>query len=94
MSQDQNPIEEEVVAEAQASEENVDSIPGTYSSDQSQEEIARLREALARSQADYQNLLMRVERDKADMVGFLSAKILFPLLAQVDTLERAIKLKE
>ena len=37
---------------------------------------------------------MRVERDKADMVGFLSAKILFPLLAQVDTLERAIKLKE
>lgn len=94
MSQDQNPIEEEVVAEAQASEENVDSIPGTYSSDKSQEEIARLREALARSQADYQNLLMRVDRDKADMVGFLSAKILFPLLAQVDTLERAIKLKE
>jgi len=37
---------------------------------------------------------MRVERDKADMVHFLSAKILLPLLSQVDNLERAIKLKE
>ncbi|MDD2693825.1 MAG: nucleotide exchange factor GrpE [Candidatus Gracilibacteria bacterium] len=56
--------------------------------------IAGLQASLARSQADYQNLLMRVERDKADMVHFLSAKILLPLLSQVDNLERAIKLKE
>lgn len=36
---------------------------------------------------------MRVERDKADMVHFLSAKILLPLLTQVDNLERAIAIK-
>lgn len=58
-----------------------------------QSEIARLKEALARSQADYQNLLMRVERDKTDMIQFLSAKILLPLLTQVDNLERAIAIK-
>jgi molecular chaperone GrpE len=59
----------------------------------SDDEVARLRDALARSQADYQNLLMRVERDKADMAFYLSSKILTPLLTQVDTLERAVKLK-
>ncbi len=58
------------------------------------EQIAHLNASLARSQADYQNLLMRVERDKADMAFFLSAKMLMPLLTQIDNLERAIKLKE
>lgn len=57
------------------------------------DEIKRLQEALARSQADYQNLLMRMERDKAEMVHFLSAKIILPLLSQVDNLERAVALK-
>ncbi len=57
-------------------------------------EITRLQEALARSQADYQNLVMRNERDKADMVHFLSTKILLPLLTQLDNLERAVKLKD
>ena len=57
------------------------------------DEVKRLIEALARSQADYQNLLMRVDRDKADMVWFLSVKILAPLLTQVDNLERAVALK-
>lgn len=60
----------------------------------SDDEITRLRDALARSQADYQNLLMRVERDKADMAFYLSSKILTPLLTQVDTLERAVRLKD
>ena len=59
-----------------------------------EDEIVRLRESLARSQADYQNLLMRVDRDKAEMISFLSGKILMPLLMQVDNLERAVKLKE
>lgn len=58
------------------------------------EQIANLNASLARSQADYQNLLMRMERDKADMAFFLSAKMLMPLLTQIDNLERAIKLKE
>lgn len=34
---------------------------------------------------------MRIERDRADMVSYLSAKILGPLLTQVDNLERAVK---
>lgn len=60
----------------------------------SDDEVTHLRDALARSQADYQNLLMRVERDKADMGFYLSSKILTPLLTQIDTLERAVKLKD
>jgi molecular chaperone GrpE (heat shock protein) len=59
----------------------------------SDDEIVRLRESLARSQADYQNLLMRVERDKIEMVSFLSAKLVMPLLKEVDNLERAVALK-
>lgn len=58
------------------------------------EQVISLQASLARSQADYQNLLMRVDRDKADMAFFLSAKMLTPLLTQVDNLERAVKLKE
>lgn len=57
-------------------------------------EIARLTDALARAQADYQNYVMRTERDKVDMVAYLSSKILFPLLKEVDNLERAVRLKE
>lgn len=60
----------------------------------SSEQIIALQSSLLRSQADYQNLLMRVERDKVDMVFFLSTKILTPLLTQIDNLERAVKLKE
>lgn len=57
------------------------------------EQVTQLQASLARSQADYANLLMRVERDKADMAFFLSAKLLMPLLTQVDNLERAVALK-
>jgi molecular chaperone GrpE len=57
------------------------------------DQIAQLQASLARSQADYANLLMRVERDKADMAFFLSAKMLAPLLTQIDNLERAVALK-
>lgn len=56
--------------------------------------IKELESALARSQADYQNLLMRVERDKKDLGGYLASKLLLPLLTHVDNLDRAIKLKE
>ena len=58
------------------------------------EQVNTLQASLVRSQADYQNLLMRVERDKVDMAFFLSSKMLMPLLTQVDNLERAVKLKE
>lgn len=59
----------------------------------SAEQVTNLQASLARSQADYQNLLMRVERDKSDMAFFLSAKLLTPLLTQIDNLERAVALK-
>lgn len=58
------------------------------------DEVKRLQEGIARAQADYQNLLMRAERDKSDMAFFLASKLLLPLLSQVDNLERAVKLKE
>ena len=58
------------------------------------EQMALLQASLLRSQADYQNLLMRVERDKVDTAFFLSSKMLMPLLTQIDNLERAVKLKE
>ncbi len=57
-------------------------------------EIQKLRESVARAQADYQNLLKRQEREREEMVGYLSMKFLLPLLTQVDNLERAVKLKE
>ncbi len=65
----------------------------SWDSTSSETEVQKLLAALIRSQADYQNLLMRMDRDKADMAYFLSAKILLPLLTQVDNLERAVKLK-
>jgi molecular chaperone GrpE len=75
---------EEIVSEEETSQKSISN----------DDEIIRLKDSLARSQADYQNLLMRVDRDKADMVSYLSAKIVLPLLKEVDNLERAVKLKE
>ena len=95
MTQDTNQIPEENTNEVLEELENMEaSTTRDTSSEPTQEdEIARLRDALARSQADYQNLLMRVERDKADMAFYLSSKILTPLLTQVDTLARAVDMK-
>lgn len=89
-----DPNEETPVLEEmeQIAQDDTSSASGPTTSDD--EVMKNLQNALARSQADYQNLLMRVERDKADMAHFLSAKILLPLLTQVDNLERAVKLKE
>ena len=98
MSQDQtqNNQNTEVPESVEEVLENItwDSNISSDRKDDTSSEIIRLQEALARSQADYQNLVMRNERDKADMVHFLSAKILLPLLTQVDNLERAVKLKD
>ena len=85
--QTQNPQTEETLEEAPVG--GNDSSP----QDSTWDELARMKDALARSQADYQNLLMRVERDKVEMVSFLSAKLVTPLLKEVDNLERAVALK-
>ena len=86
-------IEEELATIVEQSQDDTDNL-GTDTPDTLAEQIDSLRASLARSQADYQNLVMRWERDKADMVFFLSAKIITPLLVQIDNLERAVKLKE
>lgn len=95
-----NPIENESTVNEQMDniqENNIDDTDNLWKNppqDNLQDQLNQLQSSLARSQADYQNLLMRVERDKADMAFFLSSKMLTPLLTQVDNLERAIKLKE
>ena len=89
--QDPSIVDElEVIAEQ--AEDDTNSIGADAPVDGS-DQIAQLQASLARSQADYANLLMRVERDKADMAFFLSAKMLAPLLTQIDNLERAVTLK-
>ncbi len=55
------------------------------------EEIIKLKELLARTQADYQNFKMRSERDREDMMFFLKYDIFKKILPRVDDLERMIK---
>lgn len=86
-------VAEEIEAIVNETEDDTSNIGNDVPVDIS-EQVASLQASLARSQADYQNLLMRVDRDKADMAFFLSSKMLTPLLTQVDNLERAVKLKE
>jgi len=50
-----------------------------------------LKEALAKSQADYENFKRRTERDKDEMVFFIKSKIINPILKRVDDIERIIK---
>ncbi len=55
------------------------------------DEILKLKEMLARTQADYQNFKFRSERDREDMMFFLKFEILKKILPRVDDLERMIK---
>ena len=53
-----------------------------------QEEIIELKQSLARSQADYQNLIKRFERDKEEMGSYLTWNIVLKMLPFIDNLER------
>ena len=53
-------------------------------------ELAILKDALARAQADYQNLLKRVERDRDEMAGYLTGNIILKILPSLDNLERML----
>lgn len=55
-----------------------------------QDELIILKDSLARSQADYQNLLRRVERDKWELWIYLTSNIITKFLPQIDNLERII----
>jgi molecular chaperone GrpE len=57
-------------------------------------EITTLRDQLARSQADYQNLLKRHERDMAGIGLLATSQALLRVLPSVDNLERALEAKK
>jgi molecular chaperone GrpE len=55
-----------------------------------EEEAGRLREALLRKTADFDNMKRRTEREKTDFFKFALAEVLRDLLGVVDNLERAL----
>lgn len=57
---------------------------------QAEEELEKLRGSLSRAQADYSNLIKRVDRDKMEMTSYISANIIKKFLPTVDNLERAL----
>lgn len=57
----------------------------------SSDEVSKLKEQLARTQADYANFKMRSERDRQDMIFFLKYDIFKKILPRIDDLERMIK---
>ena len=54
------------------------------------EDITNLKDALARAQADYQNLIRRVERDREEMWTYFTSSIVLKFLPSIDNLERII----
>ena len=59
-------------------------------SDRAEEEAARLREALLRKTADFENLKRRTEREKSDYFKFAMSETFRDLLPVIDNFERAI----
>lgn len=59
--------------------------------DNTSTEEEKLKDALARSQADFINFKQRVERDKEDMIFFLKSDILKKILPRIDDLQRMIQ---
>lgn len=55
-----------------------------------EEETGRLREALLRKVADFENLKKRAERDRNDYVKFALTETMRDLLGVIDNLERAL----
>ncbi len=55
------------------------------------DEISKLKDLLARTQADYNNFKQRSERDRQDMIFFLKQDIFKKILPRIDDLERIIK---
>lgn len=58
---------------------------------QDEGQIAKLKDMLARVQADHDNFKKRTERDKQDMIFFLKLDIFKKILPRLDDLERIIK---
>lgn len=54
------------------------------------DEIANLKDALARAQADYSNLIRRVEREKSEMWSYFTSSLVLKFLPTIDNFERII----
>ncbi len=84
-------IQEEIEAledtEGQIDEDKLDDAIHPGDSDQ----VAKLKDALARTTADLENFKKRTERDRSDMTFFLKSDILKKVLPRVDDIERMIK---
>jgi molecular chaperone GrpE len=59
-----------------------------------EEEAGKLREALLRKSADFDNLKRRTEREKTDFFKFALAEVIRDLLAVLDNFERAMEHRE
>lgn len=53
-------------------------------------EIDKLKDTLARTQADYKNFQTRTERDKIDMIFFIKQDVFKKILPRLDDMERII----
>lgn len=53
-------------------------------------EIAKLKDTLARSQADYKNLVARTERERLEMADYVTEKLVVKLLPSIDNFERLL----
>ena len=90
--------ESEVMEEAQESIENLTDENWEISEEKVEEaqgeenpQIAQLKDALLKSQADYENFKRRTSRDKDEMVFFIKSKLINPILKRIDDIERIIK---
>lgn len=82
-------LQEDISVATESEEEiEVDLENGNISD--AEEELMKLRASLVRAQADYMNLLKRVDRDKADMTSFMTANVVKKFIPTLDNLERAV----
>lgn len=85
LDNDLTELQEEISELDKKSEENKEEVKVEN------DELLKLKEIIARTQADYQNFKMRSERDKEDMIFYIKYDIFKKILPRIDDLERIIK---
>lgn len=79
----------ELESEFQEQEELLETQQDTI--EEEKREIHKLRDTLARVQADYDNFKKRTQRDQDDMLFFMKADIFKKILPRLDDMERIIQ---
>ena len=82
---------EEEIEELKNDEWDIDEVLVEETQWEENSQIIQMKEALLKSQADYENFKRRTARDKDEMVFFIKSKIINPVLKRVDDVERIIK---